>query len=175
MTGEPLHLRDATAADFEAWFSLFEAVAAEGRWIGRESPLDADERREVFERFLAGQHYTTVLCEAGGELVGVLGAEIHHGIAEFGMLVAAGWRGRGVGTALVEHCIAWARAHGAHKVALQLWPHNTAAHGLYRKLGFVDEGHLHRHWRRKNGELWDALVMGLVLDTSSPGSPYTDE
>ncbi len=31
-----------------------------------------------------------------------------------------------------------------------------------------------RHYRRANGELWDALVMGLVLDEVSDGSPHGD-
>jgi RimJ/RimL family protein N-acetyltransferase len=53
-----------------------------------------------------------------------------------------------------------------------VWPHNGAALRLYERTGFVVEGRLRRHWRRRNGELWDALLMGLVLDTSSPGSRY---
>jgi RimJ/RimL family protein N-acetyltransferase len=57
-------------------------------------------------------------------------------------------------------------------VALQVWPHNHAARALYRRFGFADEGLLRRHYRRRNGELWDAVVMGLVLDESSPGSPF---
>jgi RimJ/RimL family protein N-acetyltransferase len=64
----------------------------------------------------------------------------------------------------------WARRSGAHKVALQVWPHNVAARRLYEKHGFVQEGLLRRHYRRRNGELWDAVVMGMVLDEESPGS-----
>ncbi|MEP9394480.1 MULTISPECIES: GNAT family N-acetyltransferase [Gordonia] len=44
---------------------------------------------------------------------------------------------------------------------------------LYEKFGCVAEGRLYRHYRRRSGELWDAIVMGLILDTTSPGSPYT--
>jgi putative acetyltransferase len=66
----------------------------------------------------------------------------------------------------------WSRAHGAHKVTLSVWPHNERALRLYMSHGFGVEGRLRRHWRRRNGELWDALLMALVLDTSSPGSPY---
>jgi hypothetical protein len=36
------------------------------------------------------------------------------------------------------------------------------------------EGRLRRHFRRANGELWDVVTMGLVLDTQSPGSSYPD-
>ena len=43
------------------------------------------------------------------------------------------------------------------------------------KFGFVEEGRRVRHARRSNGELWDLIEMGLVLDWDSPGSPYPDD
>ncbi|GAB2668950.1 hypothetical protein GCM10027169_33530 [Gordonia jinhuaensis] len=39
----------------------------------------------------------------------------------------------------------WSRAQGAHKVTLQVWPHNHAAIALDRRAGFVEEGVLRRH------------------------------
>lgn len=79
------------------------------------------------------------------------------------MMVAAAWRGRGVGTALVAAAIEWARAHGLHKLTLGVFPHNDAAVALYRKLGFAEEGRRTQHIRRANGELWDVIEMGLLL------------
>jgi hypothetical protein len=43
-------------------------------------------------------------------------------------------------------------------------PWNEAAIALYRKFGFVEEGRLRKQYRRQSGELWDVLVMGLVLE-----------
>ena len=88
------------------------------------------------------------------------------------MLVDHPWRGRGVGSTLLESCINWAKEHGAHKLSLEVWPHNIAAIALYRKFGFEHEGLQMRHYRRRSGQLWDAITMGLVLDTTSPGSPF---
>jgi len=34
---------------------------------------------------------------------------------------------------------------------------------LYRKAGFVEVGRKLRHYRRANGELWDAILMGRPL------------
>jgi putative acetyltransferase len=79
------------------------------------------------------------------------------------MSVADGWRGRGVGTALMQTCVDWAREREIHKLALQVWPHNEVALHLYEKFGFEREGLLRAHYRRSNGELWDAIVMGLLL------------
>jgi RimJ/RimL family protein N-acetyltransferase len=49
-------------------------------------------------------------------------------------------------------------------MALQVWPHNAAAIALYERFGFERECYLRRHYRRRSGELWDAIVMGLRLD-----------
>jgi hypothetical protein len=35
----------------------------------------------------------------------------------------------------------------------------------------VEEGYRRRQYRRKDGALWDSVVMGLVLDDESPGHP----
>ncbi|HET9558925.1 MAG TPA: GNAT family N-acetyltransferase, partial [Actinomycetota bacterium] len=112
-----------------------------------------------------GADAIVLVAEAGGELVGQLGLHLaRYGVAELGMAVAAGWRGRGVGRALVAEGIDRARAAGAHKIDLQVWPHNAAAIALYERFGFEREGYLRRHYRRRSGELWDAVIMGLRLD-----------
>jgi RimJ/RimL family protein N-acetyltransferase len=172
MSSLDIAIREAIAADFEDWFRLYDSVAAEGRWIGGEAPSDRIARQRTFDAYLGDPDAVSLLAEADSGLVGSLGVEVRRGIADLGMMVDAEWRGRGVGSSLMEACIAWANSHGAHKLVLEVWPHNTAAQGLYRKYGFEPEGFFKRHYRRRNGELWDAVRMGLVLDHLSPGSPY---
>ena len=142
MTGEEpppaVTVRPATATDVDALVAMLVEVAGEGRWIGTEAPVDVERRR----RRMAAD------VDAEDAVV----------------LVAAGWRGRGVGTALLAEAVRRARQAGAHKLALQVWPHNTAAIALYERFGFQREGYLRRHYRRRSGELWDAVVMGLPLD-----------
>ena len=167
-----LRVRRVVEGDFEEWLALFEEVAAEGRWIGAEAPVDRDRARRVFEARLDFEQAATFIAEADGVLVGHLGVDLAGGVADLGMMVRDSHRGRGVGSSLLEACIDWSRAHAAHKVTLSVWPHNEPALRLYTRYGFVIEGRLRRQWRRRNGELWDSLLMGLVLDTSSPGSPY---
>ena len=162
-------IREASADDFDPWVEMYEAVAAEGRWIAGEAPTDREARRQSFEYNLEDPNAVTLLAEVDGSLVGNLGVRVHGGVAELGMMVDSTWRGRGVGSALMEACLAFARERGAHKVSLEVWPHNTAAQGLYTKYGFEREGYFKRHYRRRNGELWDAVRMGLVLDHDSPG------
>jgi RimJ/RimL family protein N-acetyltransferase len=173
MTPAPhVGIRVAQTEDFDAWFALYDAVAAEGKWIAGEAPSDVAARRQAFLAYLTDDDSTTFLAEADDRLVGILGVKLRRGIAEFGMMVDSRWRGRGVGSSLLEACIAWAEDRGAHKIILTVWPHNSGARALYRKYGFEDEATLRRHYRRRNGELWDAIGMGRVLDKDSPGCPY---
>jgi [ribosomal protein S18]-alanine N-acetyltransferase len=63
----------------------------------------------------------------------------------------------------VAAAIERARGHGLHKLCLEVFAHNAAAIGLYRKCGFAEEGRRARQYRRASGELWDSIVMGLQL------------
>jgi RimJ/RimL family protein N-acetyltransferase len=166
-------IREATEADYPGGIEpLSEAVAAEGRWLATELPIDHAARRAYrAERRDTPWRYGSFVAVADDQIIGHLWIErARTDVAELGMVVAADWRGRGVGSALLEAGIDWARQAGAHKVALQVWPHNHRALALYEKYGFREEGRLVRHYRRKNGELWDAIVMGLVLDETSPSA-----
>jgi putative acetyltransferase len=117
------------------------------------------------------QSYTLVAVD-GERVVGFAHVDIERGRSHLGMALLAGYRGRGLGRKLLNGCVDWSRRAGAHKVDLEVWPHNAAARRLYEGAGFVVEGNRRRHWRRKSGELWDSIEMGLVLDEKSPGSPY---
>ncbi|MCB1004655.1 MAG: GNAT family N-acetyltransferase [Acidimicrobiales bacterium] len=163
-------VRPGVEADLDDLMRLRADVAAEGVWIGAELPLDEAGDRSRLRPGRPGTA-TFVAVDDAGRLIANLGIELApYGVAHLGMVVADGWRGRGVGRALLAVALDWAREAGAHKVELQLWPHNTAARRLYERMGFVEEGYLRRHYPRRSGELWDAVVMGLVLDEDRPGS-----
>ncbi len=170
MSGPPppaptVTVREATPADVDALVAMLVEVAGEGRWIGTEAPVDVEARRERMVRDVEGEDAIVLVAEAGGAPVGQLGLHLaRYGVADLGMVVAPGWRGRGVGTALMAEAVERARAAGAHKIALQVWPHNAAALALYERFGFRREGYLTRHYRRRSGELWDAVIMGLPLE-----------
>jgi GNAT superfamily N-acetyltransferase len=55
------------------------------------------------------------------------------------------WRQRGIANALVEACLAWARARGCHDVEIVLTPHAQAKKSLadwYGKRGFESSGRM---------------------------------
>jgi ribosomal protein S18 acetylase RimI-like enzyme len=156
-------VRPARTEDHDAWLAVFEAVAAEGRWIGAESPVDRTWARRSFDRAVEGRGRALLVAEAGGDVVGHASLDLAGGVADLGLVVAAPHRRRGIGAALVAAAVVHARELGAHKVTLSVWPHNEAAIGLFTRSGFVVEGRLVRHVRRSDGALWDLVLMGLPL------------
>lgn len=161
-------IRPATDADLDRLIDIIWSVAAEGRWIGAQVPFDRERRRAALESALTDEAWTVLVAQAasgeGSQVVGEVAVNLApYGVANLSMLLLDGWRGRGIGTALLDAAIECARAAGAHKVALEVWPHNEPALRLYRRRGFVEEGRKRRHYRRANGELWDAILMGLPL------------
>lgn len=169
----PVTIRWATHDDLEPLLDLREAVASEGVWIGAEVPLDREGDRAKHLATIEAQHEGTtavlLVAELDGSLVGSLAMHARIGIVDLGMNIADGHRGRGIGAALLDEALAWARGSGAHKVELEHWPWNQRARALYERFGFVEEGYRRRQYRRKDGALWDSVVMGLVLDEDAPG------
>ena len=153
-------IRPARAGDAEAMAELFAAVAGERTGIATEPPVDLAERAALF----AGSAGESVVAVADGQLIGMIHVQAsRHGFGELGMLVDRGWRGRGVGSALLEAAIGWARTRGLHKLCLEVFAHNAAAVALYRRCGFAEEGRRPHQYRRASGELWDTIVMGPLL------------
>jgi RimJ/RimL family protein N-acetyltransferase len=153
-------VRPAWVADARPMAELFAAVAEERSGIASEPPVDVDARTVGFTASVT----ESMVAVASDRVIGMIHVEVsRHGFGEFGMLVDREWRGRGVGSALIRAAIGWARDQGLHKLCLEVFAQNTAAIALYRKYGFVEEGHRVKHYRRANGELWDSLVMGLPL------------
>ena len=153
-------VRPARAGDARAMAEVFAAVAAERDGIATEPPVDVEERAAAFALSTDG----TIVAVADGRIVGMIHIEAsRHGFGEFGMLVDRGWRGRGVGSALVQAAVDRARGQGLHKLCLEVFPHNTAAIALYRKCDFTEEGRRVKQYRRASGELWDTIVMGRLL------------
>jgi len=158
VTEEPFELRPATDDDRLPLALVYAAVAEERTGIGAEPPVDVEKRAASWT--LDG----TIVAVAGGEVIGSI--HVHasgHGFGEIGMAIVREWRGRGVGSALMEAAIAWARENNLHKLSLGVFAHNTAGLALYRKYGFVEEGRRIKHYRRQSGELWDSIEMGLLL------------
>lgn len=56
------------------------------------------------------------------------------------LVIREAWRGRGVGSQLMEHAEKRAAAHGATRLRIGVLAANESAHALYRKLGYREYG-----------------------------------
>jgi putative acetyltransferase len=153
-------VRPARAGDARAMAELMATVAEERDGIATEPPVEVEERAALF----AGSADGSVVAVAHGQIVGLVHVHVSRfGFGDLAMLVDRDWRGRGVGSALVQAAIDRARGQGLHKLCLEVFVHNAAAIALYRKFDFVEEGRRRQQYRRASGELWDSIVMGLAL------------
>jgi putative acetyltransferase len=170
-------VRPSDPADAEALTRLAEAVSAEPEgWL-----ISADgEWRSVGEerRYLKAvrryPHAAVFVAErSDGALVGRLSlardthpASAH--VADLGLMVAQDARRRGVGHALLEAAVEWARTNGVRKLELHVFPWNEPAIKLYERFGFEREGFRKGHYHRA-GEDVDAILMAYRLGQQRPG------
>lgn len=171
--GAELVLRPARGADAAAALAYVRAFFAEASHFVLTEPEEFVHTEASEAAFFEGQDWArgdqAWLAWDGERVVGMLSAQagrrrkIAHTI-ELGMGVAASVRGSGLGEALMRTCIDCARANPAVlKVALEVFADNGPAVGLYRKLGFTEEGRRIRYARRADGSFVDGLAMGLWL------------
>ncbi len=155
-------------------------LVALGATIGREPEvwlLNTDGWRNVNEerRYLRAlkRHpdAAVYVAEDDGAIVGRLSVardphQASRHVADLGIMVAAGHRGHGIGHALLDQAVAWARDVGVSKIELHVFPWNEPAIRLYEKFGFEREGLRKRHYRRGN-EYVDAILMAYTLTPST--------
>lgn len=66
------------------------------------------------------------------------------------------WRGQGIGTALMHHVFAEARALGARRATLEVRASNAGARRLYERLGFYVAGARRNYY---TNPIEDALIL----------------
>lgn len=108
------------------------ARADVARWAERALPLVA---LEAAETGAGGTRIVGMVGLARGGMDATRVAVIGEGEVQR-LAVAAHARGRGVGRALVEECVARSRASGDARLVLWTQPSMTSAQRLYERIGF---------------------------------------
>lgn len=171
-------IRHADPADAEPLVRLAEAVSAEPEgWlisVAGEWRSAGDERRylKALRRY---PHAAVFVAERDdGELVGRLSvgrdphpASVH--VADVGLMVAIDARRQGVGRALLQAAVDWAREADVRKLELHVFPWNEGAIRLYEAFGFEREGFRKEHYRR-GGEYVDAILMAYRIEADNGSS-----
>lgn len=162
-------VRPARPRDAASFLALWSSVVAERRFVRTEEVTHpARTYRRRFRRPWT-DHEAQIVAVVGDRVIGHLFIQredhpVTRHVATLGMAVDAGWRGRGVGSALMTEALRWARESGVEKVVLSVYPHNDGAIALYRKFGFVEEGRLVRHSRKSYG-YEDEILMARWVGT----------
>lgn len=160
-------IRRADPSDADQLTRLAEAVSAEPEgWlisVAGEWRSAGDERRylKALRRYAHAAVFVAELDD--GTAVGRLsvGRDPHPAsshVADLGLMVAIDARRQGVGTALLQAAVDWAKETGVRKLELHVFPWNHAAIALYDRFGFEREGYRKGHYRR-GGEDVDAILM----------------
>lgn len=174
--GRPYVIRPSQEADAPGLAALMDAVAGEGELIAAVpgDPGTIEQSTRLVSIVLEGG-LTLTLEVAGvpaGHVMVQRRAGRHHAhVGEIAILVSNAQRGLGLGRILMEMAIEWGRAVGLAKISLRVFPDNTRAVGLYRSLGFEEEGLARGEVRMPGGDR-DVLLMGLALGgTDVTGAP----
>jgi L-phenylalanine/L-methionine N-acetyltransferase len=162
-------VRRAQPADAGALVALAEAVASEPEgWLISDGAWRSPSEERRFLRALRRYSDAAVfVAELPEGLVGrlSLGRDPHPAsrhVADLGLMVSAAHRRRGIGKALLEAAVEWARAAEVSKLELHVFPHNEAAITLYEQFGFQREGLRQGHYRR-GSDLLDAILMAYTV------------
>jgi RimJ/RimL family protein N-acetyltransferase len=158
-------IRRAEPADAAALVQLATAVGSEpGGWlITTNNWRGVGDERRYLRSIRRYPHAAVYVAETPEGIVGRLsvGRDPHpasHHVADLGLMVAESHRRLGIGWALLEAAVDWARDGGVQKLELHVFPHNEGAIRLYERFGFEREGYRKRHYRRPNGFV-DAILM----------------
>jgi putative acetyltransferase len=164
--GEALPVVPITAALAAGFRACLDTVAREKRYLAQVEapPL---ERVQQFVADGLEKDAVQFVALAGERVVGW--ADIFpdwaHAVAhrgQVGMGVHPDYRGRGLGKRLLSACLAKATAQGLTRIELEVRADNTAAIGLYRQLGFAEEGR--KRWgMRFDGAYFDTLLMARLM------------
>jgi RimJ/RimL family protein N-acetyltransferase len=163
-------VRRARPEDAAALVELAVAVGGEPEaWLlNTDSWRSVGEERRYIRALKRHPDAAVFVAEDEGTIVGRLSVardphRASHHVADLGLMVAAGHRRRGIGRALLEQAVEWARDAGIRKLELHVFPWNEPAIRLYEQFGYEREGFRREHYRRDD-EYVDAILMAYRVD-----------
>lgn len=166
--GIPFAIRRATEADAEAIIAVLEGIASERIYTAINRPWSADQQRQHLVSLSARE--TIHVAETEGEaIIGYQTLELWaptldsmaH-VGQIGTFLRPAWRRRGIGEALFQRAVDFARKRDYLKFVIQVRSSNISAQGFYQRLGFRECGRLNRQVRI-NGREDDEIIMEFFL------------
>src|SRR4051812_19909154 len=146
-----------------------EIAATPGLLVSRPAELTDERFAHKIAALDGADNGRYLVAESDGGIVGhgmldpLPLAAVRH-VVHLTWAVHVGWRGRGVGRALLASLIEWARsAPAVEKIELNVRSSNSAAQALYTKLGFAEIGRWQRRVKVAPGQYVDDVAMELLV------------
>ena len=161
-------IRTATEADAAAIIAILEGIASEQIYTAIDKPWSADQQR----RYLKSLSPRETIHLAETEREGVCGYQVldlwaptldsmAH-VGQLGTFLRTEWRRQGIGQALFETTVEFARKQDFRKFVIQVRSSNVPAQSFYGRLGFRACGRLARQVRIGQQED-DEIIMEYFL------------
>jgi ribosomal protein S18 acetylase RimI-like enzyme len=151
---------------------VLETIVAERVYSAIVTAWPVDEQQAYLGGLSAREAFHVAETPEGG-IVGyqsldrystILSSMAH--VGQLGTFVVPDWRGRGVGRALFDATLRFARAAAYRKLVIQVRASNAPALAFYRQAGFTDCGRLVRQVI-VDGREDDEVIMERWLDSPS--------
>lgn len=166
----PLTIRQAQLVDAPILARAERAITATPGFLVSLPAECTDERfAQKIAALAIADNGRYLVAEVDGQIVGhamldplPLSAVRH--VVHLSLAVHPGWQRRGIGRALLEALIAWARvAPAVEKIELNVRSSNEAAQKLYVALGFSEVGRWTRRVKIAPGQYLDDVGMQLFV------------
>ncbi|MFY0664783.1 MAG: GNAT family N-acetyltransferase [Natronospirillum sp.] len=160
-----MSIRAAQIRDITAIYRVLCSVIAEQEFLMSLQKPDLP----MFTRFIEAnlkRGNPVWIAQEGQQTVGWCdvyprGADVQRHVGRVGMGVAAEYRGKGHGKAMLAATIQSSWQAGFTRLELEVFTTNRSAIALYTSMGFVKEG-LHRQVRKDSRGYRDTYTMALI-------------
>lgn len=169
---EKVIIRKANKSDAKALIEYLNVIGGESDFLTfgmAQFGRSVEQEEDFIENTLRKENALFIIAEVNGEVVGNLNfsggprKRTAH-VGEFGVSILKKYWGNGIGEELIKYLISWSKSSGiVRKINLRVRTDNTRGIYLYKKLGFLEEGIVKRDFLI-NGEFYDSLLMGLLID-----------
>jgi GNAT superfamily N-acetyltransferase len=141
---QELQIREAVAADLPSVLPLFGQLGMDDGRV-----LDADGASALLEKMRRYPDYRLYMAALDGKVLGAFVLLIMDNFAHLGapsgivedVVVREGWRGNGIGAAMMRFAMARCREKNCYKMVLSSNRNRAEAHRFYRSLRFETHGY----------------------------------
>jgi len=167
-----LSIRDAREGDMAAITEIYNEIVQRSTAIFNDRPVDVEDRLRYWKERRAKRHPMLVACE-GDTIAGYATLSDFRSwpgyryTVEHTVHVGEAWRGKGLGTRLVQALIGRAEELGKHVMVGAIDAENAASLHFHERLGFERVAHL-REVGYKFGRYLDLILVQRLLPGRDP-------